>query len=327
MNGTLSPAQWLDVIREEYLTSFVQDGGSTVKFAVHTDGASVTETGVALLQAATNAGYLTASIDAKETRVHMPQNLFFRIAEQVDWHLLARKTVLRLCARKGYDISGIDPSRTGILAMVASKAGVSAEFVETQLRPELERAIFSNRGMSRDFRVAMTQLCHIAMSDGPDAPATHPIVAWLTGEQRGISTVLPFTIYTSITRTNARRFLESLFHWARQVGYAGTAIILDDSRITLSKNPRDGKVFYTRAMAMDHYELLRELIDSTDRLDGMFMAILTETDFEDPDRRFKGFAIYSALHARIFNEVHSLLRPNPLAAMARVGNLDTDGAG
>ena len=326
MNGTLSPTEWLDVIRDEYLDTFVRDGGSTVKFAVHTDGASVTATRVTLLQAATDAGYLTASIDAKETRVYMPQNLFFRIAEQVDWHLLARKMVLRLCDQAGYDISGIDPNHSDILAKVATKAGLSAGFIEAQLRPELERSTFYNRGMSRDFRVTMTHLCHIAMGDGPDASMTHPIVAWLTGEQRGTTVVRPFAISTAINRTTARRFMESLFHWARQVGYSGTAIILDDSRITLPKRPPDGKVFYTRPMVMDHYELLRELIDSTDRLDGMFMAVLTETGFEDPDQRSKGFAIYSALHARIFNEVHPRLRPNPLASMARVGILATDGA-
>ena len=100
------------------------------------------------------------------------------------------------------------------------------------------------------------------MSDGPDAPATHPIVAWLTFEQRWASQ--PFSdspfIQASRERT-AVRFLESHFQWSLQVGYVGTAIILDDSRIPLSKNPRDGKVFYTHAMAPDHYELLREPFD------------------------------------------------------------------
>ena len=326
MNGALSPTRWLDVIRGDYLDTFVRDGGSTVKFAVHADGTSVTTTGVALLQTAADAGYLVASIDAKETRVHMPQNLFFRIAEQVDWHLLARMMVLRLCAEKGYDISGVYPSQTNILAEVATNAGLSAGFIATQLRPELERSTFYNRGMSRDFRVAMTHLCHIAMGNGPDDAVTHPIVAWLTGEQRGITAVHPFAISTAINRTTARRFMESLFHWTRQVGYSGTAIILDDSRITLLRNPKDDKVFYTRAMVMDHYELLRELIDSTDRLDGMLMAVLTGTDFEDTDQRSKGFAIYPALYTRIANEVRSRLRPNPLAAMARVGNPDDDGA-
>ena len=70
-------------------------------------------------------------------------------------------------------------------------------------------------------------------------------------------------------------FFESLFHWVRQVGYAGTAVILDDRRLMVAKNPRDGRVFYPRAMAMDHYELLREVIDSADQLDGLFMAVLT----------------------------------------------------
>ena len=277
MNGTLSPTEWLDVIRDEYLDTFVRDGGSTVKFAVHTDGASVTATGVTLLQIATNAGYLTASIDAKETRVHMPQNLFFRIAEQVDWRLLARKMVVHLLAQRGYGVANVDPTDpANLVGAIATTTDLEPDFILSVASPLIQRSVFRDRGMSQDFRVAMSHLCIEALSGDFIDSDSHPILTWLTGEQRGISGVRPFSIHTAINRTNARHFTESLFHWARQVGYTGTAIILDDSRVTLPTNPKDGKVFYTRALVMDHYELLRELIDSTDRLDGMFMSVLAD---------------------------------------------------
>ena len=257
----------------------------------------------------------------------MPQNLFFRIAEQVDWHLLARKMVLRLLAQRGHAVAEVDPAhQTNLASAIAAATDLEPDFVLNVASPLIQDGVFRDRGMSKDFRVAMTHLCIEAISGSIANTDSHPLLQWLTGAQRGISGVRQYNIKTSIGRTNARHLIESLIHWARLVGYAGTAIILDDSRITLPKNPRDDKVFYTRAMVMDHYELLRELIDSTDRLDGMFMAILTEADFENPDQSSKGFAIYRALHARIDNEVRSRLRPNPLAAMARIGNLDTDGA-
>ena len=326
MNGTLRPDQWLQAIREEYLATFIQDGGSTVKFAVHTDSASVTETGIALLQSAADAGYLVASIDAKETRVHMAQNLFFRIARQIDWNLLARKVVLRLLTESGQDVSGVDAVNEPNLANAVSDAtGFDPSFLLTMASPLIQDGVFHDRSMSRDFRVAMSQLCLEAIREKKIGSVSHPIVEWLTGTRRGISAVREYNIKTRIVRTNARHFMESLLHWARKSGYQGTAIVLDDSRITLPRNPRDGRVFYTRAMVMDHYELLREIIDSTDRLEGMFMAVLTGTEFEDFDQRSKGFAIYSALHARIANEVRPRLRPNPLAAMARIGSLGTVG--
>ena len=326
MNGALSSTRWIDVIRREYLDTFVRDGGSTVKFAVHSEVADVTTTEIALLEAAKNAGYLSATIGAEDTRVHMPQNLFFRIANQIDWHRLAKMMMLRLCVQMKYDTTGIEPDHTRILEKVGGKAGLTAEFLEKQLRPKLQSAVFDNRNMSRDFRIAMTHLCIIAMGDAPNDSETHPIIAWLTGEQKGISGVYPYSIYTPITRTNARHFLESLFHWVRQVGYAGTAVILDDRRLMVAKNPRDGRVFYTRAMVMDHYELLREVIDSADQLDGLFMAVLTGMDFDDPHQGFRGYSIYSALQSRIANEVRDRARPNPLAAMVRIGSVDNDGA-
>ena len=127
-------------------------------------------------------------------------------------------------------------------------------------------------------------------------------------------------IYNSILRTNARHFLESLLYWVRFVGYSGTAIILDNSRVTLRRNPRDGLRFYSRSAVMDHYELLRELIDGVDRLDGMMMIVLPDEAFIDDDIRGKGFSIYQALRSRIADEVRSRTQANPLATLVRLSD-------
>ena len=66
-----------------------------------------------------------------------------------------------------------------------------------------------------------------------------------------------FSIYTGINRATARYFIESALYWIRHVGYAGTVILFDNSRVTVARNPKDGLRYYTRAMAMEHYELLR----------------------------------------------------------------------
>ena len=230
--------------------------------------------------------------------------------------------VLHLLAQRGYGVANVDPTDpANLVSAIATTTDLEPDFILSVASPLIQRSVFRNRGMSQDFRVAMSHLCIEALSGDFIDSDSHPILAWLTGEQRGISGVRPFSIHTAITRTNARHFTESLFH---KVGYTGTAII-DDSRVTLPANPKDGKVFYTRAMVMDHYELLRELIDSTDRLDGMFMSVLAGQEFDNPDFSRKGYAVYAALRARIANDVSGRDRPNPLAAMVRIGSPDTDG--
>ena len=145
-----------------------------------------------------------------------------------------------------------------------------------------------------------------------------PLIDWLTGRSRRVSNVRAYSIYNSIVRTNARHFLESLLYWVRFAGYPGTVVLLNDSRVTLPRNPRDGLRFYSRSAVMDHYELLRELIDATDRLGGLFMVVLSNADFLDEDRRGKGFSIYQALMGRIGDEVRDRSQANPMSTLVRV---------
>ena len=90
-----------------------------------------------------------------------------------------------------------------------------------------------------------------------------------------------FSIYTPINRTTARYFIESAFYWIRYAGCAGTAILFDNSRVTVPRNPRDEFRYYTRAMTLEHYELLREFIDSVDKLKGTLLVVVTNQDFLD----------------------------------------------
>ncbi len=319
MTDTLPVQEWLDVIRKEYLDGFVRDGGSSIKFAV-----PIKEDLAPLLQdsfskIAADLGYLIARVDAGETRVHMLQDIFFRIAEQIDWRLLARRVVLRLCGDLPYRTDGIAPGgETPILETIGAANDVSENQVALDLRRVLPQAVTQNRNMSREFRLAMTHLCLTEMGGSGQNLEAVPLIEWLTGRSRRVSNVRAYLIYNSINRTNARHFLESLLYWVRFAGYSGTVVLLNDSRLMLGRNPRDGLRFYSRAAVMDHYELMRELIDSTDRLEGFFMMVMANEDFLVEDRRRKGLAIYSALQSRIYDEVRDRNQTNPMCTLVRL---------
>ena len=319
MTSALQIQDWLEIIKGEYLCGFVKDGGSAVKFVVPSREDLGKLLGIRLTRMASDLDYIAVNVDAGETRVHMPQEIFFRIAERIDWRILARRVVLKLCEDLPYRTDGIDPAGdTSILEAISVANAVEESQVALDLRRRLPSAVTWNQSMSRDFRLAMTHLCLTEMGgDGQNLEAM-PLLEWLTGRSRRVSNVRAYSIYNSIVRTNARHFLESLLYWVRFAGYSGTMILLDDTRVTLRRNPRDGMRFYSRSAVMDHYELLRELIDSTDRLPGLFMVVLATEDFLDPDERGKGFTIYRALLGRIAEEVRDRNRSNPMAALVRL---------
>ena len=262
--------------------------------------------------------YLFVELDAVARRVHMPQDIFFGLASQIDWRLLARRQLLRLAETKGYKVDGIDlgPS-TGLFDAIANANWLESESVFRDIRPEIESSVSKNLNLAKDFRVAMSHLCVREYMRYGEEYTGHPIIDWLTGSNTRVSNVRPFSIYTSIDRTTARYFLESALYWVRYAGYAGTVILLENSRVTLARNPRDGHRYYTKAMTMDHYELLREFVDNVDRLSGTLLMVATNYDFVD-ERAPKGYGIYEALRFRVMDDVRDKVLVNPVASLVRL---------
>lgn len=319
MVNTIPLHDWLRHIDSEYLSTFIRDGGASIKFAVTKDDLKPE-----LYQAVESKGlgldYLVVKLDAADLRVHMPQDIFFGLARQVKWRLLARRFILRLAKECGYGVDDIDPGDAeNIFKAIGSRnKNLGLESVLLELRPALEAGVAKEYRMAKDFRVAMTQLCLCENVHPNQEYRGQPLVDWLTGENTRISSVRPFSIYTAINRTTARHFIESALFWAKHVGYAGAVLLLDNSRITLSTNPKDGHRYYTKAMVMDHYEILREFVDGIDRLSGTLLVIVTNSEFLDEDGRSRGFGIYQALRTRIMDDVRDKHLVNPVASLVRL---------
>lgn len=314
MSNTIPIQEWLEVIDSEYLSTFIKDGGASVKFAITPDERKAELYG-ALKDRCEALDYVFVALDAATSRVHMPQDIFFALATQIDWRLSARRMVRRLAEEKGFNVEGvaIAEANDNIYDALGRANQIEARFVLQEIRPELERKVFRNQNMARDFKVAMTHLCRSLDSGESD----QPLLDWLTGVNTRISNVRPFSIRTSINRTTARHFIESALYWVRHAGHAGTAVFLENSRVTVARNPRDGKRYYTRPMTIDHYELLREFIDDVDRLASTLLVVVTNYDFID-EQAARGWRIYSALQTRIMDDVRDRNLVNPIAALVRL---------
>lgn len=318
MTNRIPLRDWLRHMDDEYLSAFIREGGASIKFAVTTD-----ELKPALHEAVAGRcqelDYVFATLDAADMRAHMPQDIFFWLARQIDWRLLARRLILRLAGDRDYEVEGIDPGASGnVFAAVADHNAIDLQFFLQGIRPEIQKRVFKNRGMAKDFRVAMSQLCLMENTRDRGEYDGQPVLDWLTGANTRVSSVRPFSIYTGINRNTARYFIESALHWVRLAGYAGTVILLDNSRVTLARNPGDGKRYYTRAMTMDHYELLREFIDHIDRLSGTLLVVRTNSEFLDDTTKYRGYGIYEALLTRVMDDVRDRNLVNPVASLVRL---------
>lgn len=315
MPNAITVDDWLDVLDDEYLSGFVANGGAAVKLAVATEPERH-RLAHSLAERCAQSGYLFVTVDARSCRAHMPQDIFYVLASRIDWRSRARHRVLELAAARGFNVN---VQGTGNIAEAIAEANrLTPQTVLLELRPELERKVLADSRMARDFRMAMFHLCIAEWSASGEQYRGQPLLDWLTGVNPRIGNVRAFSVHTTINRTTARYFIESALYWVGHTGTTGTVLLFDNSRVTVPRNPRDGNRYYTKAMAIDHYELLREFVDDTDRLQATLIIVATSHDFIDDDAP-RGWRSYDALRTRVMDDVRDRHHVNPVAALVRLG--------
>ena len=170
-------------------------------------------------------------------------------------------------------------------------------------------------GLAREFRLAMLRLCQAELGAGDvDAVERDAVLGWLRGERVPLPALRSALIYGRIGRHNARSLLASLARWLPTVGAAGLVLGLDLSRLAVGRRPpveeRVG-VYYSKPAVLDAYEVVRQLIDATDNLSSVLMAVVVTDEV-------RGLPAYSALQLRVADEVRDRRRTNPYAALVRL---------
>lgn len=317
MPPTLELSIWLDFLETEYLDTFIASGGSAIKFAVAPDEETRTALSADFARRARTRGYLAINVDASRTRIHMIDQLLFAIAEQVPWRETVDSVVKDIAHRAGFKLPhpGPDP----FFLRLATANELDQDFIRLELRRGIEFGVFKNRRLMKDFRVAMTHLAQAHAVGGAEAETIFEVITdWLTGRNRSVSPVKPYSIFSRINRANARYLTESLSVWLGLGGYQGLAIVLDISRMSVPRNPRDDLVFYTKAALLDAYEVLRQFIDGLDELERSLIVVAPDPLFLDEDAMGRGIGAYQALKFRVYDEVRDARQANPLASLIRV---------
>jgi hypothetical protein len=319
----LRPTDWLTVIQTEYLQGFIRDGGATVKFIVPTEEIDHDALRQSLRGLAEAEGYVFAWVDAAKTRVYLIDHLFHEIARQVDWDGLAFAFLSRMLVESGFTLPPSQEAFT--LAKLAELNGRDERLLRQELHALPEKHLIRDYQMSQEFRIAMIRLCQTQLDPNGMSPVPADVIKeWLRGGLRRLSEIKPALIFQKVARDNARYLLSSLSHWAHLAGKKGLVLAIDISRCLMQRpRPRDlqdESRYYSLAMTLDTYELLRQCIDATDETEFCLTTVIAPPAFLHPDDR-RGVYGYDALRMRIWDEVRDKQRVNPLSTLVRLAPL------
>ena len=311
----LRPEDWLSTVHREYLTGFVRDGGAAVKVIVPVEEESRTAACNGLASLAEAEGFVFAFVDAAATKVHLIDKVFGAVAAQVPWKALAHSFVGQLLEKHGIALPP-EPSEFS-LAAVARLNERDEPRLRNKIESWLERSLVRHARMCQEFRLAMVSMC-MGELDPDESPSQDVMEEWLRGELRLISALKAALIFQKIGRHNARHMLLSLMHWLRAAGKSGLVLAVDISRYVVEKRPQepDGSFYYSRPATLDAYEVLRQLIDGTDDMEGCLIAVMAGPDFLGDERR--GLHAYDALRFRVGDEVFDRRLANPLSSLVRL---------
>ena len=309
---------YLSFLAGEYLADYVAHGGAAVKFVVPGDDGAAAAFTSGFASAAGDAGYTVVSVDAAEIRVHLLEQVFFEVARQVDWDGLAASAAIRVAGAAGYPPpEGERPS----LERQAVHHGVDSRELKRDLDRALQAQVQRDYAMIAEFRTAMLRLCQAQLRTGQVSDAEHgAVIDWLRGDLRQISALRSALIFRRVGRHTARQLLFSLAHWLAMNDRAGLALVLDIRRLGFARRPspeeRNGH-YYTKTALLDAYEVLRQLVDNTDEMSHLVVAVVAAPAFLTDTVR--GLDAYQALKLRVFDEVRDAVRDNPLSSLVRLG--------
>lgn len=320
---SITITEWVTHLRDEYLAEFIADGGAAVKITV-TPPELRDAVAPAVREAA--VGYLTAHVDAAQTKVHMVHQLFHAVAQQVDWDDMAERwlrTALPTCGIL------VEPEQSlAEIETIAQANGRSVPQLYADIHRLITNGILCDYRMGKEFRTAMAMLCLWRINpQNVSSTDAEMIKQWLIGARCNLSALKRMQIHQRIGRHNARLLLASLATWSWLVGYRGFVLTIDFTPVFENDVSLLTQVRYSRAAVLDTYEVLRQCIDEIDELTHFLLVAITGSGLLDPNNPKRNVDNYTALKLRIIDEVHDKHRANPLNVMVRLGEPELEGVG
>src|SRR6478609_4122855 len=123
MSAAIGAPDWLGFIERDYLADFIGAGGASIKFVVPLEETERDICTSDLAARAQSLGYVVCGVSAGVTRIHMIDQLYFRVAEQIPWQALCEAVLARFARDAGYPHVAL-PGEGGFGERLAEANGV-----------------------------------------------------------------------------------------------------------------------------------------------------------------------------------------------------------
>ena len=290
--------------RDQYLRSYVAEGGSAVKWLRGREGSGKSRLLAEMRRIAAAEGYLTASVSAREVLIGRFDDLYRAILADLSLESIAQRFAIEAARRAG--APDFRPGEDGDLETHLILRGRPQEAIAADLAASLD-FLYAERNIGSPVATALRHLCAPLLRPGGDQALAHQetAAAWMAGGKVSATQRRRAGIGMAIDRYGAREILRSLLYANRLVGGKGLLVAIDDMEALLGG---EGQLRYTPLRRDDAFEAIRELIDEGAGMPGLFVLFAGRPEIFSDERA--GLGSYAALAMRVEPEVEAD-RPNP----------------
>ena len=293
----------LDFWKDKYLSNYISQGGSKIKFVTGRNGSGKTHFLQLLSIEAEKMNYISVTLSAKETWLHDFKEIYATVLKKINLMDRLKLISFEVVRQLGYDPLLIPDGMTFVDYL--SSIGQLGPLTKREIRQQLEHMFLLNPLLDNNFAFACSLLVGGLLGHPVlEEPNKRLLLLWLEGDREAhLSSIRRLGLSPSkINRYNSRHMLRSLVELCRMAGYNGVVISIDNMEILVSKDNVEN-IHYTRMKREDAYESMRELIDEIDTLKNTMFVFSFDHRLIDDDTN--GLKSYQALWMRIQNEVDS----------------------
>jgi len=301
--------EYVRTLETSYFERYLPEGGAAFRLVLSDSARSLRELESELSSRTERQGGAHFLVRSADTRIHLIDQLFFSISRSIDWAKLANRLLKAAFDGKWKETSGSDFLEVG-----------SNPDSRDAVLDALRKQVGNDSSYCSEFKIAITHLLlsRVTCKREPLSPYGDLIQLWLRGELPSMAALKPALLFRRIQRSSARQMLYSTVRFLRQAGHSHTTLLLDMRRYIelVPVRERNGGCYYSAAATMELYEMLRELIDDLERIEGTMIVATGPQVMEIDDRR--GIHRYQALKMRLWDDFAVHGSQNPLSPMVRL---------
>jgi hypothetical protein len=289
---TAGLSDYLNTIDEEYIRSFVRDGGSTFKLVIGRYGGGKTHFLYCIRDSSWKSNYVVSYI------ILTPGQTPFHKLEQVYKAVVANLTCPPEDILSGYD--------RGIEATI--------KMWYNQKYQEISRKV-SGDNILQELRIYASSLEHydsgsfrnavkeafLSLAEAEERDDDFSLIMqWLAGENPPKNMLKNFKIFERIDKSTAFKMIRSLIQWTKEIGYSGLIVLMDEAEQISSMTGKQQELLLNN---------LRQLVDETSTINSFkntmwFYAVPDENFLEG-----KTGGAYMALKQRVSSVFDTEINP------------------